>query len=121
MPSIKFNLIQLTVWEKMSFEDFPDGHIGYLKVTILESQNLHFTIKGEKKKKKKNKQKKNNKQLSILFFLSLAIQNLHVSPMAPTNFQLTPTPFGSRCGLKILKTAAIIAIFNMETEQLQYF
>ena len=92
----------------MSFEDFPDGHIGYLKVTILESQNLHFTIKGEKNN--------NNKQLSILFFLSLAIQNLHVAPMAPTNFQLTPTPFGSRCGLKILKTAAIVAIFNMETE-----
>ena len=43
MPSIKFQLNQLTVWEEMSFEDFQDGRhgIGYRNGMILAILNLN--------------------------------------------------------------------------------
>ena len=44
MPPIKFRLIQLTIWEEMSTEEFQDGrYLGYLNSTILAVLNLYVT------------------------------------------------------------------------------
>ena len=40
-----FGSIQLTVWEEMSFEEFPDGHhLGYRNGTILAILNICVTV-----------------------------------------------------------------------------
>ena len=48
----------------------------------------------------------------------LAILNFHVAPMPPTKVRLNPTAFESRCGLKILKIAAMAAILDISMERL---
>ena len=47
----------------------------------------------------------------------LKILNLHVTPMPPTKFGLNLTEFGSRCGLKTFKMAAVADILEIWTEQ----
>ena len=48
----------------------------------------------------------------------LAILNLHKAPMPPVKFELNLTGFGSRCGFKIFKMAAIL---DSRTEQFYQF
>ena len=47
MPSIKFQLNRLMVWEKMLFEEFQDGqsgHLGYRNGMVLAILNLCVTV-----------------------------------------------------------------------------
>ena len=118
-PPTRFRLIRVRVYEQMCSEDFHDGRnfesecCSDVSNQVSAQSDSRFGMRWRFEDFQEGRYcghlaNRNRKYLAIL--------NLRVAPMPPSNFGLNLTEFGRRCGLKIFKMATVAAILGIRTK-----